>query len=155
MDAGPAPAPGTRILPAFIGLAMAMFMFSANQTMLSTALPTIVGELDGGRQLLWISTAYMLAATVSVPVLGKLGDVFGVKRIFMGAVVLFTLTCVAGSLVPTMSALIAARALQGVAGGGLVVLSQALVATLIPPRRRGTYMGAIGGVFVQIGRAHV
>ncbi|WP_342015750.1 MFS transporter [Corynebacterium bovis] len=146
--AGPAPAPGTRILPAFIGLAMAMFMFSANQTMLSTALPTIVGELDGGRQLLWISTAYMLAATVSVPVLGKLGDVFGVKRIFMGAVVLFTLTCVAGSVVPTMSALIAARALQGVAGGGLVVLSQALVATLIPPRRRGTYMGAIGGVFV-------
>lgn len=131
-----------------IGLSLAMFMFSVNQTMLSVALPTIVGSLHGGDHILWISTSYMLASTVFLPMYGKLGDRYGLKKLFLSSLVIFIVSCVYGTFVNSMMALVITRFIQGMGGGGLVVLSQALLAAAVPRRERGKYMGFIGSVFV-------
>ena len=131
-----------------VGLSLAMFMFSVNQTMLSVALPTIVGTLHGGNHILWISTSYMLASTIFLPMYGKLGDRYGLKKLFIYALIIFIISCVCGTVVNSMSALIMTRFVQGMGGGGLVVLSQALLAAVVPRRERGKYMGFIGSVFV-------
>ncbi|MGL4176614.1 MAG: MDR family MFS transporter [Dermatophilaceae bacterium] len=132
----------------FCGLLVAMFAASLDHTIFSTALPTIVGELDGVEHLAWVTTAYILAATVVMPAYGRLGDLLGRKWLFVGAIGLFIAGSVVGGLADSMSALIAGRAIQGLGGGGLIILAQAIIADVVPARDRGRYTGAMGAVFV-------
>lgn len=135
------------ILLIFAGLMVTMLLSSLNQTIFSTALPTIVGELQGVDQMLWVTTAYILAATIMIPVYGKVGDLIGRKGLFIGAIALFMLGSVIGGLAPDMTWLIVGRAVQGLGGGGLMILAQAIIADVVPARERGKYMGIMGGVF--------
>jgi len=126
---------------------LGMFLASLDQTIVATALPTITGDLGGLDHLSWVITAYMLAATVSTPLYGKLGDLFGRKRLFQIAIVIFLVSSVLCGLASSMGQLIAFRALKGVGGGGLMVLAQAVVADVVAPRERGRYQGYFGAVF--------
>jgi len=136
-----------RISVIFAGLLVAMLLSRLDQLIFSTAMPTIVGELSGVDQMLWVTTAYVLAATIMMPVYGKLGDLIGRKPLFIGALALFLGGSVLGGLAGTMPWLIAARAVQGLGGGGLMILAQAIVADVVPLRERARYMGIIGAVF--------
>ncbi len=129
------------------GLMLAMLMASLDQTIVSTALPTIVGELGGLQHLSWVVTAYLLAATVSTPIYGKLGDIYGRKGVFQVAIVLFLVGSVLCGLAQNMLELIAFRAVQGLGGGGLMVGAQAIIADVVSPRERGRYQGYFGAVF--------
>lgn len=135
------------ILLVFVGLMTAMLLSALDQTIFSTALPTIVGELDGVDHMLWVTTAYILAATIMMPVYGKLGDLIGRKPLFIIAISLFILGSVVGGLSQGMTELIIGRGIQGLGGGGLMILSQAIIADIVPARERGRYMGVMGGVF--------
>lgn len=135
------------ILWVFAALMVAMFMFSLNQTVLATALPTIVGELRGVDQMLWVSTAFMLASTIMMPIYGKIGDLFGRKPLFIFAISMFMLGSVFALIAQDMSFLIIGRVFQGIGGGGMMILSQAIIAAIVPARERGKYMGAMGSVF--------
>lgn len=136
-----------QVIAVFLALMTAMFVGSLDQTIVSTALPTIAGELGGVDHMLWVSTAYMLASTIMMPLYGKFGDLFGRKYLFCGALVFFVAgSCVCG-LVDSMSGLIAGRAVQGLGGGGLMILSQAIIADIFPPAERGKYMGVMGASF--------
>lgn len=141
------PATKRSILLLFAGLMVTMLLSALDQTIFSTALPTIVGELDGVNHMLWVTTAYILASTIMMPVYGKLGDLVGRKGLFIGAISIFIVGSVIGGLAPDMTWLIIGRAVQGLGGGGLMILSQAIIADVVPARERGRYMGAIGGVF--------
>jgi EmrB/QacA subfamily drug resistance transporter len=136
-----------RILPIFIALMVAMLLSSLDQTILGTALPTIVGELDGVQHMLWVATAYILGATVVMPIYGKLGDLIGRKTLFLVALTIFIAGSILGGFATSMELLIAGRAIQGLGGGGLMILSQAIIADVVPPRDRGKYGGFIGAVF--------
>lgn len=131
----------------FLALIVAMLMSSLGQMVFSTALPTIVGELHGVDQMVWISTAYILCATIMMPIYGKIGDVYGRKPIILMAVTLFIAGSVVGGMSANMTTLIVARAIQGLGGGGLMILSQAVIADIVPPKDRGRYMGVMGAVF--------
>lgn len=131
----------------FVGLMVGLLLSELDQTIFSTALPTIVGELDGLDQMLWVTTAYVLAATIMMPVYGKLGDLIGRKRLFIAALTVFVAGSVIGGLSPDMTWLIAGRTVQGLGGGGLLILIQAIVADVIPARRRTAYMSVIGAMF--------
>ncbi|GHE36928.1 EmrB/QacA family drug resistance transporter [Streptosporangium violaceochromogenes] len=126
---------------------LGMLLAALDQTIVSTALPTIVGDLGGLRQLSWVVTAYMLASTVSTPLWGKLGDQYGRKRLFQGAIVIFLAGSALCGLSRNMGELILFRALQGFGGGGLMVLAQAIVGDVVPIRERGRYQGFFGAVF--------
>lgn len=140
-------APRSAVIPVFIGLMVAMLASSLGQMIFATALPTIVGELDGVENMLWVTTAYLLGATIMIPVYGKLGDLIGRKGLFIGAIVIFLIGAIIGGLATSMPLLIAARAIQGIGGGGLMILSQAIIADIVSARERGKYMGMIGGAF--------
>ncbi len=129
------------------GLMLAMFVSSLDQTIVSTALPTIVGDLGGVDHMLWVTTAYVLASTCMMPVYGKVGDLVGRKPLFIAALALFTLGSLVCAVGGSMAALIAGRAVQGLGGGGLMILSQAIIADVVPARQRGMYMGVMGSVF--------
>lgn len=131
----------------FSALILAMLMASLGQTVLATALPTIVGELDGVEHMAWVITAFILASTIMMPVYGKLGDMFGRKPLFVFAILAFVLGSALGGAASSMEVLIGARVIQGVGGGGLMILSQATIADVVPARERGRYMGVMGGVF--------
>ena len=147
-EAPAAATPGKRhILLVFAGLMVTMLLASLDQTIFSTALPTIVGELNGVDHMLWVTTAYILASTIMLPVYGKLGDLIGRKGLFIGAISIFILGSIVGGLAPDMTWLIIGRAVQGLGGGGLMILSQAIIADVVPARERGKYMGIMGGVF--------
>ncbi|GAB3577262.1 MDR family MFS transporter [Leifsonia lichenia] len=135
------------ILLLFAGLMVTMLLASLDQTIFSTALPTIVGELNGVDHMLWVTTAYILASTIMLPVYGKLGDLIGRKGLFIIAIGLFMAGSVIGGLAGDMTWLIVGRAVQGLGGGGLMILSQAIIADVVPARERGRYMGIMGGVF--------
>lgn len=136
-----------RIRAMFLGLVIVMLMSSLNQTILAPSLPTIVGELHGVEHMSWVITIFILLSTITMPVYGKLSDQFGRKPFLIFAIVSFMAGSVVGALAQNMNWLIFARALQGLGGGGLMILSQAVIADVIPPRDRGRYMGIIGGVF--------
>ena len=136
-----------RIRTMFVGLMIVMLMSSLNQTILAPSLPTIVGELHGVERMSWVITIFILLSTITMPVYGKLSDQFGRKPFLIFAIVAFMAGSVVGALTDSMGWLIVARALQGLGGGGLMILSQAVIADVIPPRDRGRYMGVIGGVF--------
>ena len=131
----------------FGALLLVLFIASLDQTIVSTALPTIVGDLGGLQHLSWVVTAYLLASTVVGPLYGKLGDLYGRKRVLQVALVLFLVGSALCGLAQTMPQLIAFRAVQGLGGGGLIVVAMAVVGDLVAPRDRGRYQGLFGGVF--------
>jgi len=126
---------------------LAMLLAALDQTIVATALPTIVSDLGGLSHLSWVVTAYILASTATTQVWGKLGDQYGRKYLFITAIVIFLIGSALSGLSRSMSELIAFRAVQGVGGGGLIVLTQAIVGDIVPPRERGKYQGAFGAVF--------
>ncbi|MDO4761348.1 MAG: MDR family MFS transporter [Corynebacterium sp.] len=128
-------------------LMLSTFMSSLGQMVFATALPTIVGELGGINHMSWVITAFLLGQTISLPIFGKLGDLLDRKPLFIGANALFVLGSVLGACATNMGVLIAARALQGIAGGAMMILSQAITAEITTPRTRGKYMGIMGAVF--------
>jgi EmrB/QacA subfamily drug resistance transporter len=126
---------------------LGMFLAALDQTIVSTALPTIVGDLGGLNHLSWVVTSYLLAATASTPLYGKLGDMYGRKPVFLAAIVIFLAGSLLSGVSQSMTQLIGFRALQGLGAGGLMVGAQAIIADIVPPRDRGRYMGLIGAVF--------
>lgn len=131
----------------FSALMLAMLLSSLGQMIFATALPTIVGDLGGVNHMTWVITAFLLSETVALPIFGKLGDQFGRKKLFLFALISFMVGSFLGGLAPNMGVLILARAIQGFSGGGMMILSQAITADVVPPRQRGKYMGFIGAVF--------
>ena len=147
-DVSPSTATDKRaVLLVFAGLMVTMLLASLDETIFSTALPTIVGELHGVDQMLWVTTAYILASTIMLPVYGKLGDLIGRKGLFIGAISIFIVGSILGGMATDMTGLIIGRAVQGLGGGGLMILAQAIIADVVPARERGRYMGIMGGVF--------
>ncbi|TDD73522.1 MFS transporter [Actinomadura darangshiensis] len=128
-------------------LMLAMLLAALDQTIVSTALPTIVSDLGGLNHLSWVVTAYLLASTASTPLWGKLGDQYGRKRLFQASIVLFLIGSALCGLAQNMTELIGFRGLQGLGGGGLMVLVVAIVGDVVPPRERGRYQGLFGAVF--------
>ncbi|WP_405391135.1 MDR family MFS transporter [Streptomyces sp. NBC_01102] len=135
------------VLVAIGALLLGMLLAALDQTIVSTALPTIVSELGGLDHLSWVVTAYMLAATAATPLWGKLGDQYGRKKLFQTAIVIFLIGSALCGVAQNMPQLIGFRALQGLGGGGLMVLSMAIVGDIVTPRERGKYQGLFGAVF--------
>ena len=139
----------TRSFPAtFAGLLLAMLLASLDQTIVATALPTIVSDLGGIDRLSWVVTAYLLTATVTIPLWGRAADLYGRKRLFQAAIAVFLLGSALSGLAQSLGQLIAFRGLQGLGAGGLMTLAMTIVADLVPPRERGRYQGYIQMVFV-------
>jgi EmrB/QacA subfamily drug resistance transporter len=138
---------GPAVRTIFAALMLGMFLAALDQTIVATALPTIVGDLGGLNHLSWVVTAYLLASTVSTPIYGKLGDMYGRKHVYLAAILIFLAGSMLAGLSQTMAQLIGFRAIQGIGAGGLIVSAQAIIADIVPPRERGRYMGLIGAVF--------
>ena len=136
-----------RIWIIFGALIAGMLLASLDQTIVSTAMPTIVGELGGVQHQVWITTAYLLATTIVMPIYGKFGDVLGRRNLFLLAIALFTLASVGCALTTDFWTFVVFRAMQGLGGGGLMILSQAIIADIVPARERGKYLGPLGAVF--------
>jgi len=136
-----------RIWIIFSALIAGMLLSSLDQTIVSTAMPTIVGELGGVSHQVWITTAYILATTIVMPIYGKFGDVLGRRRLFMVAIAIFTLASVGCAFATDFWMFVVFRAIQGLGGGGLMILSQAIIADIVPADQRGKYLGPIGGIF--------
>jgi EmrB/QacA subfamily drug resistance transporter len=135
------------VLVVFGGLLLVMLLAALDSTIVATALPTIVGEFGGLAHISWVVTAYLLAQTIVTPIYGKLGDLYGRKRVLQFAIVLFLIGSALCGLAQSMSHLIIFRAIQGFGGGGLMVTTQAVVADVVPPRARGRYQGIFGAAF--------
>jgi EmrB/QacA subfamily drug resistance transporter len=136
-----------QIMVIMSGLMMGMFLASLDQTIVSTALPTIVGDFHRSDLLSWVITAYLLASTASTPLWGKAGDLYGRKRVFQLAIVVFLVGSALCGASQNMYELIGFRGLQGIGGGGLISLVFAIIGDVIPPRQRGRYQGYFGAVF--------
>ncbi len=136
-----------RILAIYSGLMVTLLLAALDQTIVATALPRIVSDLGGITQYSWVFTAYLLTSTVTVPLYGKLGDVYGRKNLFLFAIVVFLLGSALCGAATTMTQLVLFRALQGIGAGGLFPLSLAVIGTIVPPRDRGRWQGLIGAVF--------
>jgi EmrB/QacA subfamily drug resistance transporter len=136
-----------QVLIVFSGIMLGMLLAAIDQTIVATALPTITGDLGGLNHLSWVVTAYLLAETVATPIYGKLGDLYGRKRLFQSAIIVFLAGSVLSGVATSMGMLIVFRAVQGVGAGGLIVLAQALIGDIVSPRERGRYMGYFGAVF--------
>ena len=131
----------------FVTILLGMLLAALDQTIVATALPTIVADLGGSQHMSWVVTAYLLAETISTVLAGKFGDMFGRKLVFQLSAVIFVGGSIVAGLANGMTLLIAARAIQGIGGGGLMVTAMALIADVIPLRERGKYQGALGAVF--------
>ena len=131
----------------FGGLLLVMLLAALDQTIVATALPTIVGDLGGLSHISWVVTAYLLAQTAVTPLYGKLGDMYGRKIVLQAGLVVFLLGSALCGLSQNLDELIAFRALQGLGGGGLMVSAQAAIGDVVPPRERGRYTGLFGAVF--------
>jgi EmrB/QacA subfamily drug resistance transporter len=136
-----------QVLVAFSGLLLGMLLGALDQTVLATALPTIVGDLGGVSMLSWVVTAYLLTSTVSIPLWGKLGDLYGRKRLFQAALVVFLSGSALCGTAGSLGQLVAFRALQGLGAGGLFTLAMAIIGDLVAPRERGRYQGATQATF--------
>jgi EmrB/QacA subfamily drug resistance transporter len=151
VEAAPAAVPavnvGVRVRPIFGALMLVMLLASLDSTIVSTALPTIVGDLGGISKLSWVVTAYLLASTITTPIAGKLGDMYGRKLVLQAALAVFLLGSVLCGLSQNMTELIAFRGVQGLGGGALMVSTQASIGDIVSPRERGKYAGLMGGVF--------
>src|SRR5215469_3811881 len=136
-----------RVRLIFAALLLVLLLASLDQTIVSTALPTIVGDLGGLQHLSWVVTAYLLASTIAGPLYGKLGDLYGRKGVLQTAIVIFLIGSALCGIAQNMPELIAFRALQGLGGGGLMVTTFAVIGDVVPPRERGRYSGFFVGVF--------
>lgn len=136
-----------QILVVFSGLMVGMLLAALDQTIVAAALPTITADLGGLDHLSWVVTSYLLATTVATPLCGKLGDLYGRKRVFQINIVVFIVSSALCGLAQNMSQLIAVRALQGFSAGGILVLALAIVGEVVTPRERGRYQGYFGAVF--------
>lgn len=136
-----------QIMVVFGGLLLVMLLAALDSTIVATALPTIVRELGGLDHISWVVTAYLLAQTIVTPIYGKLGDLYGRKRVLQFAIIIFLVGSALCGLSQTMTHLILFRAIQGFGGGGLMVTTQAVVGDIIPPRDRGRYQGIFGAAF--------
>ena len=136
-----------RVLIIIGALLLGMLLAALDQTIVATALPTIAGDLHGLSHLSWVITAYLLASTVSTPLWGKLGDMYGRKQFFQASIVIFLIGSALSGLAHSMVELIASRAIQGLGGGGLIVGAQTIVGDVVPPRQRGRYQGIFGATF--------
>jgi EmrB/QacA subfamily drug resistance transporter len=135
------------VRPAMTALILAVLLAALDQTIVSTALPTIAGDLGGFRDIAWITASYLLASTAATPLWGKLGDMLGRKRLYLVATTAFLVASALCGLAQDLPQLIAARALQGLAGGGMIVLTFALVGDIVEPADRGRYQGRFGSVY--------
>jgi EmrB/QacA subfamily drug resistance transporter len=131
----------------FSGLMAGLLVAALDQTIVATALPTIVGDLGGLNHLSWVVTAYLLTSTISVPLYGKVSDLLGRKIVFQAAIVIFVAGSMLAGLSRNMLELVLFRALQGVGGGGLISMAQAIIGDIVSPRERGKYQGYLGAVF--------
>src|SRR5215210_4727456 len=131
----------------FVAVLLGMLLAALDQTIVATALPTVVADLGGAGHQSWVVTSYLLASTIVTAVVGKLGDLFGRKAVFGAAVLFFLVGSVLCGLAGTMTMLVASRALQGIGGGAIMVTATALIGEVIPLRDRGRYQGALGAVF--------
>jgi EmrB/QacA subfamily drug resistance transporter len=131
----------------FVGVLLGMLLAALDQTIVATALPTVVADLGGAGHQSWVVTSYLLASTIVTAIVGKLGDVFGRKTVFQAAVLFFLVGSVLCGLAGSMTMLVASRALQGIGGGAIMVTSMAVIGEVIPLRDRGRYQGALGAVF--------
>jgi EmrB/QacA subfamily drug resistance transporter len=138
-----------RILAIYSGLMVTLALAALDQTIVATALPRIVGDLGGIAQYSWVFTAYMLTSTVTVPLYGKLGDVYGRKNLFLIAIITFLAGSALCGIAQTMTQLVVFRAVQGIGAGGLFPLSLAVIGNIVPPRDRGRWQGLIGAVFAS------
>jgi EmrB/QacA subfamily drug resistance transporter len=136
-----------QILLIYSGLMLGMLLAALDQTIVSNALPTIVGELGGLNKLSWVVTAYLLTSTISQPIYGKLGDLYGRKRLFQFAIVIFLIGSALCGISQNMTQLIGFRGVQGLGAGGLMVGALSIIGDIVPPRERGRYQGYMGGVF--------
>ena len=135
------------VRPAMAALILAVLLAALDQTIVSTALPTIAADLGGFRDIAWITAAYLLASTAATPLWGKLGDMLGRKRLYLVATTAFLVASALCGLAQDLPQLVTARALQGVAGGGMIVLTFALVGDIVEPAERGRYQGRFGSVY--------
>jgi len=136
-----------QILVIYSGLMLAVMLAAMDSTIVTTALPTVVGELGGLTQLSWVVTAYLVGQTIVIPLYGKLGDLYGRKGVLQGAILLFLFGSMLCGMSRTMPQLIFFRWVQGLGGGGLMVTAQAIVGDIVSPRDRGRYQGIFGAVF--------
>ena len=140
-----------QIMLSLSGLMVGMFIAAIDQTIVATALPAIVTDLGGIRYLSWIIVGYLLTSTASTPLWGKVGDLFGRRRMFQTAIVVFLVGSLLCGLAPTMPTLVIGRLVQGVGGGGLYALCFGIVGDLVPPRQRGKYISYFAGMFAVAG----
>jgi EmrB/QacA subfamily drug resistance transporter len=140
-----------QIMLALSGLMVGMFIAAIDQTIVATAIPAIVSDLGGIRYLSWIIVGYLLTSTASTPLWGKIGDLFGRRRMFQTAIVVFLVGSLMCGLAPSMPVLIIGRLVQGVGGGGLYALCFGIVGDLVPPRQRGRYISYFAGMFAVAG----
>src|SRR3954470_16623193 len=136
-----------RINIIFSALLAGMLMAALDQTIVSTAMPTIVGDLGGVSHMAWMTTAYLLASTLVMPIYGKFGDLWGRRSLFLVAIALFTAASVGAALSTDFTWFVVWRGVQGLGGGGLMILSQAIIADVVPARERGKYLGPLGAIF--------
>ncbi|MEI9803925.1 MAG: MFS transporter [Pseudolabrys sp.] len=126
-----------------LGIMLAMFLGALDQTIVATALPTIGRHFGNLDDLSWVVTAYLLTGTASTPLYGKLSDIYGRRGVMLAAILIFVVGSIACAMAPSMTALIVARALQGLGGGGLMALAQTIIADIVSPLERGALSGAI------------
>ncbi|MEU2116172.1 DHA2 family efflux MFS transporter permease subunit [Streptomyces sp. NPDC016459] len=146
-EPAPAPLDPRRVRLVFCGLMLALLLAALEQMIVATALPKIVGELQGLDRMSWAITAYLLTSTIGLPIYGKLGDLLGRKSVFLFAIVVFVVGSGLAGWSRSMDELIAFRAIQGIGAGGLMIGVQAIIADIVPARERGRYMGMIGAAF--------
>jgi len=143
----PTPYSRRQVLLVFVGLMVGILLAALDQTIVATALPTIGGDLGGLDDVTWIVTSYLLATTITAPLYGKLGDLYGRKQLFQAAIAIFLVGSLLCALAPSFWALVAFRAVQGIGAGGLMVLALAIIADVVSPRERGRYQGLFGALF--------
>jgi EmrB/QacA subfamily drug resistance transporter len=154
-DQQPEPNPGAdgaelthkQILLVFAGLMSGMLLAALDQTIVATALPTIVGDLGGLSHLSWVVTAYLLTSTASTPLYGKISDIYGRKVVFQSAIVIFLLGSLLAAVSQSMMQLVLSRGVQGIGAGGLMAMAFAIIGDVVPPSERGRYTGYLGAVF--------
>src|SRR5215471_17540899 len=147
-DSFPQPSPGRLFLKVFPSIMLPMFLAVVDQTIVATALPAIAGSLGGVGRVSWVVVAYLVAATVAAPLYGQLRDIYSARRMLIIGLLIFLAASLFCSLATSIEMLTAARALQGLGGGGLMTLSQALIGEAIPPRERARYQGYLAAVMV-------
>ncbi|MGH3629491.1 MAG: MFS transporter, partial [Sciscionella sp.] len=135
--------PRRKLIVIFVGLLLGILMSALDQTIVSTALPTIASDLDGIQEISWIITTYLLAQTIVMPVYGKVGDIIGRKLAFQIAIVIFLAGSVLAGIAQSMDMLIAFRAVQGIGAGGLMIGAQTIIAEIVSARERGKYMSVM------------